>query len=202
MSVKSLKWNVDTQRRTGVRGRPPKVLDKYTHRGTERIIPEDEVKNPSDGFARQFGIEKLTAIRRLSSTLRKGETAEGLTLLRRTAAPGVIYTFSFRDGARTLFVTLKGKDVLCFGCDPNTAAQAASRTRRSFEPDVDLSTLTGAERMALVKQWAWKRQRHEAVEQQMNADMVFRAGSETTARYKAYAKAHGLRIKTEVVDVA
>ncbi|USN14719.1 hypothetical protein DOMOVOI_02450 [Brevundimonas phage vB_BpoS-Domovoi] len=197
MTVATVQWN--TKRTPAADPKAPVVLDKYTRRGTERIIREDEVKDPSDGFARQFGEDRLKAIRRLSSKLRKGETAEGLTLIRRTAAPGVIYTFTFQDGARTIYVTLKGRDVVCFSADPYTAAVHATQYALSFEPDVDLSRLTLNEKLALTKRWSFQIRRHAVVIQQMNYDRAFGRYTTKTDRYRAYAAAHGLRIiKTPV----
>ena len=196
MTAATVRWKTDGPRQPKA---PEPALDKYTRLGHLRVVREDEVKDPSDGFARQFGEDRLKAIRRLSSKLRKGETAEGLTLIRRTGAPGVVYTFTFQDNARTIFVTLKGRDVVCFGCDPAAAAIHATQFELSFEPDVDLTRLTLAEKLALKKRWAFQIKRHEAVIQRMNYDRAFGRYTTQTDRYRAYAKAHGLRItKTPV----
>lgn len=201
MTTPPVMWKVDGQRRTGAKGGRPKVLDKYTHRGTERIIREDEVKTPSEGFARQYGAERLASIRRLSSLMRKGETAEGVTLLRRTRAPGVVYTFAFQHQGRLTYVTLKGAEVVCFGCDPHAAAVHASRTEYTFEPDVDRTSLTLDEKLALTKRWAYQIKRHAAVIERMNYEMTFSPSAAVTARYRTYARSHGLRIKVETVDL-
>lgn len=183
-------------------GRPRKDFsnEKYTRLGYERLIHEDEVKTPTEGFERQFGKDFLVKLRRLSLTLKKGETQDGITLLQRTRPPRT-FTVTFVHGGRLIFVTLAASQVVCFGCDPHTAAVYANRVAYEFEPDVDRSQMTLNEKLALTKRWTFARKRHADVEARMNFDKAFRVSAASTARYDAYAKAHGLRIVSRAVEL-
>ena len=98
-------------------------------------------------------------------------------------------------------MTLKGRDVVCFGADPHVAAVHATQHVLSFEPDVDMTCLTLDEKLALTKRWSFQIKRHAAVIQQMNYDRAFGRYTAQTDRYRAYAKAHGLRITKSPVTL-
>lgn len=177
--------------------------DKWTRRGTERIVRRPEPQTPTEGFIDLLGRKAYDDLCALAYI---GQAQAPFIFLKQIKTRGVTCVCGFvQAGPRRIYFTINFWDAETFevggyGCDPSFAAPPQSRVMYEFEPLMEPGW-SFQMRREVVDRYHQVREVHDRQLEPMNIALHFGDTLKARVVWEAYAAKHGLKIVAKEIKL-